>query len=49
MEWLAAMYSHILNRGSQIVSELLRILQHVRDYSSSGNHHFDSDLKSADL
>jgi len=47
MEWLAAMCSHIPNSGEQMV-RYYRFCNTVRDYSSSGNHHFNSDLKSVD-
>jgi hypothetical protein len=38
LEWLAAMCSHILNRGEQM----------VRYYSSNENHHLNSDLNPMD-
>jgi len=38
LEWLAAMCSHILNRGEQM----------VKYYSSNENHHLNSDLNPVD-
>lgn len=48
LEWLDNLFSHIPNRGEQMV-RYYGFCSTVRDCSSSGNHYFDSDLTSADL
>ncbi len=47
MEWLAAMCSHIPNRGEQTV-RYYGFCNTVRDYSSS-NHHFNPKPKMINL
>ena len=48
LEWLANRCSHIPKRGEQMVRYYGFCGTDI-DYSSSGNHHFNSDLKSVDL
>ena len=48
MEWLAAMCSHIPNRGEQMV-RYYGFYSTLRDYISGGNPHLNSESKTLDL
>jgi len=48
IEWLANLCSHIPNRGEQAV-RYYGFCSTVRDYSTTGNHHFNSELKNEAL
>jgi hypothetical protein len=48
LEWLAAMCSHIPNRGEQMVW-YYGFRNTVRQFSSTGNPHFNSKSKTLDL
>jgi len=47
LEWLAAMCSHIPNRGEQMV-RYYGFFNTVRDYSSTRNHHVNAQPKVAE-
>ena len=48
LEWLASLCSHIPAQGEQMV-RYYGLCNTVRDYSLSGNHHFNWKLKTLDL